>query len=550
MIISGSAEAVERRTLVQNIQALQWRVTTLDEEIDATRQSLLLFEASYQQTMEPFSEKHAQLDKVLRRLTQTIQKLNHPPQAVPASAQRPYVIRPSLKSPHTVAEANTKIPHIRDLFRSLARQYHPDLATNEDDRIIRSSVMARVNDAYNQRDLARLLQIQDRMASVNADSDLHHLRSRHAYLQNIEAQLLQEMEILLQCPIAQLRDKITEASQRGINLLPLIQKDMEHEFHQRLPWVQSSAYELEQTAKIGHNENTQSPILTTQKSYINHRILDKIIDLANASPNTVFLLLIAHFFNESPDALSGLAYYDAIEMRLQAISTSRTSLAACLVDAEAWVSFDVIKHYRARTGLVIRDPVVATAMSHLIAHPDAAAWVRRVLRVMGDMQPCTRCKRNVFTIPLLLLRGLDSLRALACSLCGHWIHMYWLPCGEDIASHFWPIYLQQGLLHEVPMVLGDIKIGIQLAPAQYTRWTVAQFLDAVVHHVFVRNNITLKREHLILMHNKNSVDSNTPIKKLTGDDIVLSINPSNSIDLDVLMEKVKEAITGRFQTLG
>jgi len=45
---------------------------------------------------------------------------------------------------------------VRELFRNLAKRFHPDLANHEDDRAERARVMAEINQAYTERDLAAL----------------------------------------------------------------------------------------------------------------------------------------------------------------------------------------------------------------------------------------------------------------------------------------------------------------------------------------------------------------------------------------------------------
>jgi DNA repair exonuclease SbcCD ATPase subunit len=45
---------------------------------------------------------------------------------------------------------------LRGIYRDLAKRYHPDLATTEDDRHQREALMLRINDAYSSRNLAAL----------------------------------------------------------------------------------------------------------------------------------------------------------------------------------------------------------------------------------------------------------------------------------------------------------------------------------------------------------------------------------------------------------
>jgi hypothetical protein len=58
---------------------------------------------------------------------------------------------------HSAAEQ--AIPDIKDLYRKLARRYHPDLARSEADRAASNEQMTEINRAYNAGDLKVLIQL-------------------------------------------------------------------------------------------------------------------------------------------------------------------------------------------------------------------------------------------------------------------------------------------------------------------------------------------------------------------------------------------------------
>ena len=55
--------------------------------------------------------------------------------------------------------AGVEVPGIKVLYRKLARRYHPDLARNAADRLQSNQQMAEINLAYNEGDLAKLMNL-------------------------------------------------------------------------------------------------------------------------------------------------------------------------------------------------------------------------------------------------------------------------------------------------------------------------------------------------------------------------------------------------------
>ena len=64
---------------------------------------------------------------------------------------------------HSIADSEAMpgvdVPDLKQLYRKLARRYHPDLARNAADRLQSNTQMAEINQAYADGDLAKLMNL-------------------------------------------------------------------------------------------------------------------------------------------------------------------------------------------------------------------------------------------------------------------------------------------------------------------------------------------------------------------------------------------------------
>jgi chromosome segregation ATPase len=128
-------------------------------------------------------------------------------QAPPASAPTP----PS-QSLSPASEAQ-----IKQLYRQLARRFHPDLALDEADRAYRTEKMTAINDAYAARSLAEV-------EALAEEPDLF-IRTGRARPGQTEAQLVQALQkALTRC---QRRMREIENQLRSLHLRPSVQLSLE-----------------------------------------------------------------------------------------------------------------------------------------------------------------------------------------------------------------------------------------------------------------------------------------------------------------------------------
>ncbi len=98
---------------------------------------------------------------------------------------------------------------LRDIFRSLARAIHPDRARQDDERARRTEVMKQVTRAYEDGDLARLVELESAWQGEQALSDSGDPELRCQELERLNRELLKQLREVTR----QLRDAKRELSE-------------------------------------------------------------------------------------------------------------------------------------------------------------------------------------------------------------------------------------------------------------------------------------------------------------------------------------------------
>jgi hypothetical protein len=94
-----------------------------------------------------------------------------------------------------IPEPDTK-KALKELYRQLARRYHPDLVTDPGERQRRNRLMAEINQAYSQRDLGALQILIQQPETVSVEEPLAVIQLRQ--LHQIRAQLERRLDRLRQ----------------------------------------------------------------------------------------------------------------------------------------------------------------------------------------------------------------------------------------------------------------------------------------------------------------------------------------------------------------
>lgn len=129
-------------------------------------------------------------------------------------------------------DPETRLKH---LFRALARRYHPDFAVDAADRDYRTRLMAMINEAYAERDVATLQTLMDQPAGVSADVPLAVLRLRDLKqsldaLERRVSSLTADRTALLHSDVMRLKVEQKLAAAQGRDLLGEIADQLEQEY--------------------------------------------------------------------------------------------------------------------------------------------------------------------------------------------------------------------------------------------------------------------------------------------------------------------------------
>jgi len=125
---------------------------------------------------------------------------------------------------------------LKKLYREIARQVHPDLASNDTDRERRNRIMAEVNHAYEKGDIARLEELQqewkrnpEAVKDEGIGAELVRVIRKIAKVEDRLAAIDEEIEALSESDLQQLRNRVEEADDEGKDLLQEMADDLDRE---------------------------------------------------------------------------------------------------------------------------------------------------------------------------------------------------------------------------------------------------------------------------------------------------------------------------------
>lgn len=228
----------ELRHLEEAIAERKERLADLELELSDTRISLAQFEAEYDRRIGP-------LERRVKELRMDLEDARHKAERRAQWGDREIPVDvveqfrktwqrstpPSDSAPPKPPEPQVS-GDIKQLFRRLAKRYHPDLATDPLEKRRREKVMANINRAYAARDFSALQAILKKgqapeiVEPKSAGEIVVDLEQELRRLNTVIARIEAELQELILSPLVQLMLDNTMARRQGRDLLAEMNRNL------------------------------------------------------------------------------------------------------------------------------------------------------------------------------------------------------------------------------------------------------------------------------------------------------------------------------------
>lgn len=197
------------------IQRQTQELEALEAEVEKVRRQLEPIQRRYDRVVKPIADKVLVLREAIKELEglrrRQARGVDTPVESLWEESwqwdrRSPYRRDPNTPPPEFIIpnQRPEASEDIKKVYRRLARRHHPDLAGDEQDRLYRNDLMARINDSYAERDLEALLALDDSQeAEVEELGDvllavlkLRRMQAESAeYVQRIEELKLERFDL-------------------------------------------------------------------------------------------------------------------------------------------------------------------------------------------------------------------------------------------------------------------------------------------------------------------------------------------------------------------
>lgn len=169
----SAAEKVKR--LRAELEVLRLELAEAEVELDSQLEDVQAFEFRFEAHVGQLLDQLAVLETEVNHYLAKIKQMRH----VQSFADQSAAFEPVeeqfrqtwQQSPETAVPQPPPAPppatqaQLKKLYRQLARQFHPDLATDEADRQYRTAKMAAINDAYKAQSMVELMALAEELAA-------------------------------------------------------------------------------------------------------------------------------------------------------------------------------------------------------------------------------------------------------------------------------------------------------------------------------------------------------------------------------------------------
>lgn len=218
---SSAASDSNLHQLRQSLKLIRIELAQASAELESLNEDLVEFEQLYEAQVGHLLTKLLLVEKEVAHYLERIQALRDAQQF--GSGYRSAEAQFREKWQHIPEEPVQGKPtfnpqvesnQIKKLYRQLARHYHPDLAGDEDEKLIRNKKMAAINDAYSAGSVIELMALTE-----DLDSDVSN-----KLFNNLDNQTEQTMAQALQQELSWSRKRLRQIKQeiQNFHLRPIV----------------------------------------------------------------------------------------------------------------------------------------------------------------------------------------------------------------------------------------------------------------------------------------------------------------------------------------
>ena len=224
-----SPEKIELERYRKELAGVSEQLADRELELATLQRNLAAFEHAYLSTV---GKKQAELDAIEAEVARILQVIDPDDEHLKSNAEEW-----SKRASESAEAAGSAIDEprgsksqpsetLRELYKTAARQIHPDLATTDKERKLRERLMADVNDAYERGDGERIERIIDewrhapeQVTGEDIGSEIVRVIRQINQVRSRIAKVDVEIERLSASALAVLKAKCDEAAEQGRDLL-------------------------------------------------------------------------------------------------------------------------------------------------------------------------------------------------------------------------------------------------------------------------------------------------------------------------------------------
>jgi hypothetical protein len=599
IVLADIPERNRLRELMQKLALARDAIAEQELELESLRGQLGRFEAAYEAEL---AREHALLRRIellvqhfdrwvdLLQAPQELKRGHKRIEARRARDLREQAAR-AASEPEPEGEVLGSAPkrdeRLKQAYRALARRFHPDLATNENERVRFGDMMTRINQLYQAGDVDRLLALAQENSDANLDVDIADqialLEERLRTFESALANLRDERVAIERSATCELMRNVEQANASGRDLVAELQAELRQRILRTFPEVTHAAHRLEhEVSRYNRAATGGKPALEKAGKeralayrfdpHADKRLVrlgleqlrsltvsrearaeaQRLEELAASDLALLRLLFFTYVSELSPFPLPGLESYDDVQARFDALAQGDeppASFEKTLVLADGIVEFGVRRATEkvVHMGLRFRSQPTREAVPVLLQSLGLRREFKRILGVLGGREACGGCKQQIFAVPLFRTRGLDDLRALVCPSCGHTLRSYWMPKGKDLQSVLNPAFLDFEIVSEWSFKISRGSIAAQLLPLQEGQLDVAALTKRLHDDVFKRYDIPVTENQLTLVQSKKKVAPKTSLAELERRDFRVQFAKDVEISESDALEMLRHRIRNRFK---